>query len=170
MHITIVGQRQAQAAANAIRRGAGTVRKELAEGLRRPTKAVERDIKQAILGANMAGRRTGRLPRFTSAIPSRGVKRQMARAVESKVTTSSQDPRAEVKLNASHVPLRIQPLIDYFGGRRLRLRHPIMGNRSSWAGQSIPDVWTDAVKPHIEEYRREGQAALDRVVEMIEKG
>lgn len=170
MQIRVVGQRELQALARDLTRGAKHLRPELTKGLRQPTEAVERDVKHAIETADMSGRRTTARRRFTARIPSKGVRRPTARAVEGKVSTSAGNPTAEVTLNPAHVPRRIRALIPYWGGDKKRLRHPIMGRRSRWVGQNLPDVWTGALKPHIRRYRAEAQAALDRVRDQIAKG
>lgn len=170
MQIRVSGGPELHRLARDLRRAGGTVRQELAAGLREPTKAVERDIKQAIEAADMAGTRTRSRRRFRAVIASKGVRRPTARAVESKVSTSSANPRAEVTLRSTRVPGRIQALIPYWGGLRTRLRHPIMGIKTAWAGQRIPDVWSQAVKKKIARYRADADASLGRIREMIEKG
>lgn len=170
MQIRVAGGPKLHALARDIRRASGTIRQEVAAGLRAPTKAVERDIKRAIETADMAGRRTGSRRRFRENIPSKGVKKPTARAVESKVSTSSVNPRAEVTLRESRVPERIRALIPYWGGQRTRLRHPVMGMRKTWVGQRIPDVWKSAVKRRVGAYRAEADEALDRIRRKIERG
>jgi hypothetical protein len=170
MQIRVAGGPKLHALARDIRRAKGTIRRELAAGLRAPTKAVEQDIKHAIETADMRGRRTGSRRRFREQIPSKGVKKPTSRAVESKVSTSSANPRAEVTLRESRVPARIRALIPYWGGFRTRLRHPVMGMLKTWAGQRIPDVWSSALKRRIGRYRTEADQALDRIRQNIERG
>jgi hypothetical protein len=168
MQIRVTGGPELRQLAANLRRASHNVRRELADSLKEPTEAVKRDIKHGIETASLAGRRTGHLPRFRGVIPSKGVRTPTSRAVEAKVSTSAANPRAEVTLNASHVPERIRALVPYWGGTKKRLRHPIMGRKSRWAGQHLPDVWTGALKPHIKQYRDEASRALGRIRDMIE--
>ena len=136
---------------------------DLARGLRKPTKMAVEQIREAILHADMAGfRKPGTQP-FTAHIPSKGVKRPIARAVQGEVKVHP-DPRALIVIRLSQVPPRVRPLLAYFTGRRKRLRHPVMGNKHVWVGQRVPDVWHI---PNVESYRRAVREVLDAIPQKV---
>lgn len=131
--------------ADLTRAGQG-LRPGVAKAVRQPTKGVHDEVRQRILGADLAGIRTRSPHRFTAVIPSKGVRKPTARALDWKVSTSSDGARAEVTFSAGKIAPRIQALFPYWVGQKRRLRHPIMGKTrgGAWrggAGQRIPNVW-----------------------------
>ena len=163
MRITLAGEREFAACAERLRAAGREFQQDLARGLRKPTKAAVEEIREAILHANMAGfRKPGTQP-FTAHIPSKGVKRPIARAVQGEVKVHPQ-PRALIVIRLSQVPPRVRPLLAYFTGRRKRLRHPVMGNKHVWVGQRVPDVWHI---PNVESYRRAVREVLDAIPQKV---
>lgn len=149
------------------KRAKGGLRAKLTAELRKPTKALHDDVRRRILNAELPARRTRSAHRFVEVIPSKGLRRPTANALDWKVTTSSAGPRAVITFYPAKVPLRIRKLVPYWLGQKHRLRHPIMGkNRDgSWRGgvsQSIPDVWTPA-----KELAPEAQKAAARAVDDV---
>jgi len=146
------------------------LRAELIQGLKAANEPMVRRLKKAFETARIRGmRKPGAKRRFTDVIPSKGLRRPMARAIEGQVRTSGSDPRAQLVLREDRVPVRIRPLIPKFAGAS-PFRHPIMGNRGAWASQSIEDSWWPTIRPHIGDYRREVEQAVDRVADKIERG
>ena len=146
------------------------LRAELIQALKAANEPMVRRLKRAFETARIRGmRKPGAKRRFTDVIPSKGLRRPMARAIEGQVRTSGSDPRAQLVLREDRVPVRIRPLIPMFAGAS-PFRHPIMGNRDAWASQSIEDSWWPVIRPHIGDYRREVEQAVDRVADKIERG
>lgn len=124
-----------------MRRCGAELRPRTTAALRKPTKEVYDKIRGGVLGADLSARRVGGRP-FRASMPSRGVRRPTAAALNWKVSTSAGGARAEVTFSASKIPARIRPLFPYWVGQKKRLRHPIMGRRKGrWVGQKIPNVW-----------------------------
>lgn len=170
MRITLAGSREFAAYAERIRAAGRGMQRDLAEGLRKPTRAAVEEIREKILHADMAGfPRARRREPFTHVIASKGVKRPIAHAVQGEVKVVGAEPRAVIGVRMAEVPLRIRPLVYYFTGQRKRggyqrLRHPIMGNREAWVGQRVPDVWHI---PNVEQYRRAVRDVLDTIANKV---
>jgi hypothetical protein len=146
-------------------RAGGGLRQKVAPAIKQPTKDVHDAVRTAILGADLSGIRTGRQPRFTAHIVSRGVRRPTAKALSWKVSTSAGGAQAEVMFSGAKVPERIQALFPYWVGQKRRLRHPIMGKTrgGAWrggAGQRIPNVWKA-----VDELGPKAQAAVAKVMD-----
>jgi len=170
------GQEKLRDLSRDLRRAADKdLRAELIQGLKAANEPMVRRLKRAFETARIRGmRKPGAKRRFTDVIPSKGLRRPMARAIEGQVRTSGSDPRAQLVLREDRVPVRIRPLIPMFAGAS-PFRHPIMAKKGpregwSWASQSIEDSWWPTIRPHIGDYRREAEEAVDRVADKIERG
>lgn len=173
MRITLAGAAEFAACATRLQAASKSLQRDLAQGLRRPTQTAVREIREAIITADMSGaRKFGATEPFTANIPSKGVKRPIARAVQGEVKIGGQEPRAVIGIRINEVPERIRPLVYYFTGQRRRrgyqrLRHPVMGNRHVWVGQRIPDVWHI---PNVKQYRTAIRDVLDAIAKKIGRG
>lgn len=155
--------------ARALRRAPGNIRQELKRGLEDATSPVVASVRSAILSADVSGRRTGAARRFRARVPSRGLRRPMARAVESDVSTSATGARADIRLREGSVPPRIRRVVKFVVGDSKRWRHPIMGRRSRWASQNAPNVWWKTVRPQLPRYNREVEAATRRAEDRLRR-
>lgn len=145
------------------------LRRELVAGLKAAARPAVRDIKAAIRGADVSGRRTGRGRPFRAVVPSLGLRGPMARAVDSQVSTLSSGARVDIVLKAERVPARLQRLVRYVVGDSKRWRHPIMGNRRAWASQNAPNVWWKTLRPHLPRFNREVAAAVERTAQQLQR-
>lgn len=116
----------------------------------------------------MAGQRRPRARRrFPDDVgESNHVRRPVLRGLDWKVSTSVGNPRAEVTWRPSKIPARVRPLLAYLTGQKLRLRHPIMGNRSAWVSQRMPDAW-DPTRKLIDGAQKAARAAIDHTAQII---
>jgi hypothetical protein len=150
-----------------LKRAKGQLRPKLTEQLRKPTKAIHDDVRSRILNAQLPARRARGTHRFVEVIPSKGLRRPTANALEWKVTTSAAGPRATITFYPNKVPARIRGLVPYWLGQKQRLRHPIMGHRKgSWVSQTIPNVWEPA-KALLPEAQKAAARAVDEVADII---
>lgn len=166
MRVTIKGERGLRDLARDLRRAKGTVRRELADSLRKPTAAGVRDAKASIAGLSIRGQRTRSRDRFTAPTTGGHIRARIARVIEADVSTSAGNPRAVIVVrnerlgNARNVPWLLDTGKTY--------RHPIMGNRSAWAGSRGSPWFYSAIDQ--EAYVREADEALTRIVQKIERG
>jgi len=145
------------------------LRRELVVALKAAARPAVRDLKAAIRAADVAGRRTGRGRPFRAAIPSRGLRAPMARAVDSQVSTLSSGARVDIVLKEERVPPRIRRVVKFVVGDAHRWRHPIMGRRRAWASQNAPNVWWKTLRPHIPDFNREVARAVQRTEEQLRR-
>jgi hypothetical protein len=125
-----------------LRRAGKGLRPTVAAKLRKPTERVYRVVYDSILTADLPGQRVRRAKRpFRGRVASQGLRRPTARALTWKVSTSAGNPTAHIEFRRTKMPIRIQPLYPYWVGQKTKLRHPVMGNRKVWAGQTVPNVW-----------------------------
>jgi hypothetical protein len=155
--------------AEALRRAPGNLRRELKRALEDAAEPAVRDLKAAIRVADVSGRRTGRGRPFRARVPSRGLRPPLARAVESDISTSASGARVNIRLREGSVPPRLRRVVKYVVGDAKRWRHPIMGNRRSWANQNAPTVWWKTLRPHLPKFSREVSAAVRRTEEQLRR-
>lgn len=165
MRVTLRGERQLRDLARDLRRAKGTLRREMAQALRRPTEQGVRKAKRAIEELNIRGQRKGG-ERFTAPTAGGHIRRRIARVIESSVSTSAEHPHATIVVrndrlgNARNVPWHLDT------GKVFR--HPIMGNREAWAAsRGAPWFYASIDR---EQYEKAVDEGLDRVVAQIEKG
>lgn len=146
------------------------LQRQLLAGTRAAAEPIDRELRAAIRVADVRGRRTGARKRFRAHVGSKGLRAPIARAVETKISVQGSGPRAEIKINESRVPPRIRRVVKYVVGYASRWRHPIMGNRSRWAGQNAPNVWRKVVPPRLRRFNEEIEQAVERVSRRLERG
>lgn len=166
--LTIKGQRELQEVADALRRGKGTLRSELTRAFRDAGNATLKRVKNNVETMQIAGFRTGRLPRFTDKRPGTGIRRRISRVTELEVSTSGADPKVRFRVrsdrlgDASEVPYHLD------SGKMFR--HPIMGNRSSWAANRGKPWFYEEIKKDRDVFVDECEQAIDRTIDKIAKG
>lgn len=166
MRVTLKGAKDLQDLANDLRRAGGTLRREVAEALREPTKEAERAAKRAIESLRIVGVRTGSRHRFTHVTPGGHIRARIARVIESDVSTSATNPHAQVVVrserlgNAHNVPWHLE------SGRVFR--HPLPNTRDTWAGSRGGPWFYQSVDE--ERFARAIQERLDAIADKIERG
>lgn len=141
--VTVAGQHQLGDLARDLRRAGGNLRPQLTAELKKPTKAIYQAVERQVLTGSMdASPVRGARKRFPRSV-GRGnhVRRPALRGLEWKVSTAGGNPRAEITWKPSKVIARVRPLLAYLTGQKKRLRHPLMGNRSVWVAQRMPNAW-----------------------------
>lgn len=165
--LTVKGQKELQQVAEALRRGKGTLRRELTAAFRAAGKDTLRRVKRNVETMQIRGRRKGGR-RFTAQMPGTNIRRRISRVTEMDISTSAGDPKVRFQVrsdrlgDASEVPWHLD------SGKVFR--HPIMGNRQAWAGQSGQPWFYHEVKKDLDIFVRECDEAIDRTIQKIEKG
>lgn len=165
--LTIRGEKELRQAADALRGGKGKLREELTTAFKNAGRDTLRRVKRNVETMQIRGYRTGRKPRFTDKLPGTGIRRRIARVTELEVTTGGADPkvrfivRADRLGDASEVPYHLD------SGKIFR--HPIVGNRSSWAGSRGKPWFYEEIKSDRAVFEAECDKAIQRAIERIEK-
>lgn len=164
--LTVLGARDLEKAAAALRRGKGTLRRELTKAFKDAGEETLQRVKRNAETMRIRGRRKGGRP-FTDVRPGTAIRQRIARVTELEVKTGSADPRVRFVVRTDRLG-DARNLPYHFDSGRV-FRHPIMGNRSAWAGQSGEPWFYDEIKKDLDVFRRECQDALDRTIQSIER-
>lgn len=166
LSLTIKGQKELQRVANDLRRAKGTLRRELTAAFKTAGNKVLARVKHNIETNDIHGIRTGRKPLFTAHTGAKRLRKRISNVTELEVSSSAGDPHIRFYVhsdrlgNATNVPQHID------SGKAFR--HPIMGNRHSWAA-SIGKPWfTDEIKSGRDVFVAECDEAIDRTIQSIE--
>jgi hypothetical protein len=140
--LDVVDRGRMEVLARDCRRAGNGLPRRVGRALRKPTKQLGEAVREAIMGADMrAGRVRGAAKPFPDDEGNRlPVKAPTAAAVKWSVRLGA-SPQAAILFNPNRIPGRVQPLFPYWVGQKKRLAHPLMGRRSTWIRQQIPDVW-----------------------------
>jgi len=165
LSLTVKGQRELKQLAEDLRRAKGTLRRELVQAFKQAGEQTLKRVKRNIETNRIAGRRTGRVPRFTAVMPGTAIRARISRVTELDISSSAGDPHVRFQVrsdrlgDAKNLPFHIE------SGR---WRHPIMGNRHSWAAQTGSPWFYDEVKSDLKVFEEECDKAIDRVIEKLE--
>lgn len=169
LSLTIKGEAQLRDLARDLRRGKSTLRSELTTAFKRAGEKTLKQVKHNMTSMQIQGHKTGRKPAFTAAIAGTGLRRSIARVTEYEVRTGSAGPvvrfivRTDRLGNAKNVPFHLD------SGKTFR--HPIMGNRRSWAASSGKPWFYDEIKKDRDTVlTAECDKAIERTVQRLEKG
>lgn len=166
--LTVKGEREFRDLARDLRRAKGTLRSELTAAFKRAGEPTLKRVKHNMTSMDIKGFRTGRKPRFTDHQPGTKIRQRIARVTEFDVRTGSADPRVRFEVHterlgdASKVPWHLD------SGKTFR--HPIMGNRSSWAASRGTPWFYSEIKKDLADFEAECDKAITRTVEKIEAG
>jgi hypothetical protein len=165
LSLTVKGQRELQRVAEDLRRAKGTLRRELVQAFKQAGQATLKRVKRNIETNAIRGIRTGRKPLFTAHTGDKDLRRRISRVTELDVSSSAGDPHVRFQVvsgrlgSAASLPFHIEDG---------HWRHPIMGNRSSWAGQSGKPWFYNEIKSDREIFVAECDKAIDRTIQSIE--
>lgn len=166
--LTIKGEAQLRSLARDLRRAKGTMRQELTQAFKRAGEQTLKRVKHNMTTMQIKGYKTGKRPPFTRHMPGTHIRARIARVTELEVRTGSVDPRVRFVVHAERLgdARKIPWHLD--SGRKFR--HPIMGNRGSWAANSGKPWFYDEIKKDRDLFTAECDKAITRVVEQLEKG
>lgn len=165
LSLTVKGQRELQKLAEDLRRAKGTLRRELVQAFKTAGEATLKRVKHNIETNAIKGRRTGRKPPFAAVMPGTNIRSRISRVTELDISSSAGDPHVRFQVqsgrlgDASSLPFHIE---------NGRWRHPIMGNRSSWAAQTGSPWFYDEIKSDIRLFEDECDKAIDKTIRTLE--
>lgn len=166
--LTVKGEAELRDLARDLRRGKGTLRSELTKAFKKGGNATLRRVKHNMTAMDIKGYSTRRRPAFRGSLSGTGLRARIARLVELDVRTGSADPRVRFEIqtgslgNARNVPYHLDT------GKLFR--HPIMGNRDSWAASQGKPWFYQEIKSDLAIFEAECDAAIDRTIEKLERG
>lgn len=164
--LTVIGADRLRAASEALRRGQGTLRRELTKAFKDAGEQTLRSVKRNAETMRIRGRRKGGR-RFTEHRPGTHIRHRIANVTELEVSTGGGDPRVKFVVRTGRLGSARNLPFHFDRGRTFR--HPIMGNRSAWAGQSGEPWFYDEIRKDLDLFRRECDDAIDRTIQSIER-
>lgn len=167
LSLTIKGERELRRLADDLRRGKGTLRSELTKAFKSAGDATLRRVKRNAETMPIRGRRKGGR-RFVDRRPGTDIRRRIARVTELEVSTSAADPRVRFQVRTDRLG-DARNLPWHFDSGKI-FRHPIMGNKSAWAGQSGRPWFYNEIRKDEAVFAAECDKAIQRTIEQIEKG
>lgn len=162
--------------------GNGQLRRELGRNMREAARPMVTAMQQAVQATESAGVRggggqqrreftLGRAKKTTELIRKRaavgrGLRSTVARTLRIKMTTGARSARVEIRSDTKLMPAGQRKLPRHMNTGRWR--HPVMGNRDVWVGQTVtPPGWFD--RPAGRGGRRIQNAARDVVNDINRK-
>jgi hypothetical protein len=163
--LTVAGRKELREVSEKLKRGQGTLRKELTRAFRDAGKETLQRVKRNVLSMRIRGRRHGGR-RFTDHRPGTGIRARIARVTELKVSTGAGDPQVKFVVRSDRLGDARNLPYHLDSGRVFR--HPIMGNRRAWAGQSGEPWFTEEIKRDVKVFADKCEDAIDRTIQQIE--
>ena len=162
--------------------GNGELRRELARNMRAAAEPVVTAMRQAVMATDAAGVRggggqqrreftVGRARRNTErvrrrAAAGRGLRATVGRTLKTKVGTGARSAKVEIRSQVKLMPPNQRKLPRHMNVGKWR--HPVMGNRDVWVGQTVtPPGWFD--RPAASGGRRIRASAVDVVNDINRK-
>lgn len=166
LSLTVLGAKDLKATAEALRRGKGTLRRELTKAFRDAGEQTLKLVKHNAETMRIRGRRKGGR-RFTDHRPGTRIRQRIANVTELEVSTGSGDPRVKFIVRTGR--LGDARNLPYYFDSGKTFRHPIMGNREAWAGQSGQPWFYDEIRKDLDLFRGKCDDAIDRTIQQIER-
>lgn len=163
--LTVAGQKELREVSERLKRGQGTLRRELTSAFREAGQQTLERVRRNARTMRIRGRRKGGR-RFTDHMAGTDIRNRIARVTELEVSTGAGDPRVKFVVRADRLG-NARNLPFHFDSGRV-FRHPIMGNRQAWAGQSGEPFFYDEIKRDIDVFAGKCEDAIDRTIQQIE--
>lgn len=163
--LTIKGADDLRKVSEALKRGQGTLRRELTAAFKSAGQQTLQRVRNNARTMRIRGRRKGGR-RFTDHMAGTDIRNRIARVTELEVSTGSGDPRVKFVVRADRLG-NARNLPFHFDSGRV-FRHPIMGNKRSWAGQSGSPWFTEEIKRDVKVFADKCEDAIDRTIQQIE--
>jgi hypothetical protein len=169
LSLTIKGQRDLQDCANDLRRGKGTLRSDLTRAFKAAGESTLKQVKRNVETMQIRGRRKGGR-RFRDQLPGNNLRRRISRVTELEISTSTVDPRVRFVVRNDRLADIKAEQVPWHLDTGKTFRHPIMGNRSAWAGSRGKPWFYDEIRAGQAAFEAECDKAIQRTIDKIEKG
>jgi hypothetical protein len=162
--LTVVGQQELREVSEKLKRGQGTLRRELTKAFKDAGQETLERVRRNARTMRIRGRRHGGR-RFTEHRPGTNIRARIARVTELEVSSGGGDPRVKFVVRAGR--LGDARNLPFHFDRGSTFRHPIMGNRHAWAGQSGQPWFTEEIKRDVKVFAAKCEDAIDRTIQQI---
>lgn len=166
LSLTIKGQQDLKRVAEDLRRAKGTLRKEMVQAFKQAGQTTLKRVKHNIESMTIRGHRTGRRPAFTDHRPGTRIRQRISNVTELDVSSSAGDPHVRFQVRTDR--LGDARNVPYHLDSGKTFRHPIMGNRQSWAANSGKPWFYNEIKNDRDVFVDECDKAIDRTIQSIE--
>ncbi len=146
------------------------LRVKLGKALRKAAEPTVRDVRQAARDIRTTGLpKADRRHAFRGAGGAGGIRERIANAVTLEVKVSQADPLVRFRVNSGKLPAvdAVMPRKFDDGGT---FRHPVMGDRDVWVGQTADPWFFPPIQKNIRLFRAEIDRVLGEVAAEIERG
>lgn len=175
VQLSVSGQHELKALAHRLKTGAKELRPELRKAIKKAAAPAVRDVQEAartisVRGARGGGRAARALHHASRAKrkADHGLRATIARATRADIKLGG-EPRVTIRTYSRYLPAdqrRLPRLLD----RPQGWRHPVFGNRESWAAQFGEPWFGHTLKKHGPKVRDEVLDAMHRVGQKITRG
>lgn len=166
LSLTIKGQQDLKRVAEDLRRAKGTLRKEMVQAFKQAGQTTLKRVKHNIESMTIRGHRTGRRPAFADHRPGTRIRQRISNVTELDVSSSAGDPHVRFQVRTDR--LGDARNVPYHLDSGKTFRHPIMGNRSSWAANSGKPWFYNEIENDRDVFAAECDEAIDRTIQSIE--
>lgn len=166
LSLTVKGADDLQRVSSALRRGQGILRKEMTKAFRDAGKQTLERVKNNARTMGIRGRRKGGR-QFRDHMAGTNIRSRIARVTELEVSSGGGDPRVKFIVRSERLG-NAHELPAYFDSG-VTFRHPIMGNRRAWAGQSGSPWFTREIEKDLDIFADKCDQAIDRTIQQIEQ-
>lgn len=163
--LTVVGQKELREVSERLKRGQGTLRREMTKAFKDAGKETLERVRNKARTMRIRGRRHGGRP-FTAHMPGTAIRSRIARVTELEVSSGSGDPRVKFVVRSDRLGSARNLPFHFDSGKTFR--HPIMGNKRAWAGQSGEPFFYDEIKKDLNVFVDKCEDAIDRTIQQIE--
>lgn len=170
LDVTIRGADKLRAVARALREADKvTLGRQLGKAIKDAAKPTLDDLRRSARDIKTTGyRKPGATRPFTAVVAPKGTRAKIAAACAAEVRLAGDDPRVRFRVQPTKLPEPIRTLPRKFDSAGT-WRHPVMGNREAWVGQSGDPWFWPPIRDNIGTFRAEIDKALDAVKEKIER-
>lgn len=138
------------------------LRRGLDRAIRRAAQPTLRDIQESAKSIKTRGqRKPGAKRPFRGSVRPHNTRAQIADAVAATVSTAGEDPRVRFQVRESQLPEVLRGMPRKFDSGKWR--HPVMGNRDVWVGQTADPWFFPPIRKNLDTFRAAIDAELDKV-------
>lgn len=169
LSLTIKGEQQLRPVARALRRaGDSGLRDELRKAFKAAGQTTLRRVKNNVETMSIRGRRKATGRHFREVRAGNNIRRRISRVTRLQIVTSGSEPKVRFVVDSGQLAdIKAQRLPWHLDTGKV-FRHPVMGNRSVWVGQSGRPWFYDEIKKDRDVFVDECDKAIERTIRQIE--